>query len=194
MGNVHMEARQVNYRGGDKPMSVEDAIKEAGSGYTLPAATAETLGGIKAGDNLEIEEDGTLNAPAATDETLGVIKVGDNLTIEEDGTLNAPDPYGGFIYSTTPVIIGKWINDENVKMRVYSFDPALEVSNSTWTSTGLTLANAKILKCFGVNNDNTCVPLLGSIDTNNNISLLCGRTTYGATVNELIIEYAESEE
>lgn len=31
MGNVNMEARQIHYRGGDKPMSVEEAIKEAGS-------------------------------------------------------------------------------------------------------------------------------------------------------------------
>ena len=35
-----------------------------GGGYTLPPATASTLGGVKVGQNLTIEEDGTLNAQA----------------------------------------------------------------------------------------------------------------------------------
>lgn len=30
MGNVHMEATQINYRGGIKKMDVEEAIKAAG--------------------------------------------------------------------------------------------------------------------------------------------------------------------
>lgn len=34
MGNVHMEATQINYRGGSKKMSVEEAIKNAGSEIT----------------------------------------------------------------------------------------------------------------------------------------------------------------
>ena len=33
--------------------------------YTLPVASDETLGGVKVGDNLSIEQDGTLNAQAA---------------------------------------------------------------------------------------------------------------------------------
>lgn len=35
-----------------------------GGSYTLPTATANTLGGIKVGDNLTVEADGTLNAQA----------------------------------------------------------------------------------------------------------------------------------
>ena len=68
-----------------------------GGGYVLPTATANRLGGIKVGENLTVEADGTLNAqaggtyvlPPATASTLGGIKVGQNLTIESDGTLNA---------------------------------------------------------------------------------------------------------
>ena len=63
--------------------------------YRLPIASSTTLGGIKVGDNLTIEEDGTLNAesteynlPVATASTLGGIKVGSNLTIS-DGVLTA---------------------------------------------------------------------------------------------------------
>ena len=109
MGNVNMEARQVHYRGGEKPMTVEEALKEAGSSYVLPVASAETLGGVKVGDNLTIEEDGTLNTndpyelPIADAETLGGVKVGDNLTIEEDGTLNAQTPA---TYSETTLFSG----------------------------------------------------------------------------------------
>ena len=63
--------------------------------YHLPIASADTLGGIKVGSNLTIEEDGTLNAesteynlPVATASTLGGIKVGSNLNID-DGVLTA---------------------------------------------------------------------------------------------------------
>lgn len=63
--------------------------------YHLPIASATILGGIKVGDNLTIEEDGTLNAeateyhlPTASASTLGGIKVGSNLQIN-DGVLTA---------------------------------------------------------------------------------------------------------
>ena len=39
MGNVHMEASQINYRGGAKKMSVEEALKE-GSGALDPVVIA----------------------------------------------------------------------------------------------------------------------------------------------------------
>lgn len=90
MGNVNMEARQIHYRGGEKPMSVEEAIKEAGSGYVLPIASSETLGGVKVGDGLEIDDGGALSVslPAASAETLGGVKVGDDLAIDENGVLS----------------------------------------------------------------------------------------------------------
>lgn len=37
------------------------ANSSGGGSYTLPVASAETLGGIKVGENLEIKDDGTLN-------------------------------------------------------------------------------------------------------------------------------------
>ena len=56
--------------------------------YHLPIASATTLGGIKVGDNLTIEEDGTLNAesteynlPVASSSTLGGVKIGSGLSI-----------------------------------------------------------------------------------------------------------------
>lgn len=54
MGNVNMEATQINYRGGSKKMSVEEAIK---AGSALPIASEETLGGVKVGSGLSINSE-----------------------------------------------------------------------------------------------------------------------------------------
>lgn len=43
-----------------------------GGGYVLPAATAETLGGIKVGEGLSVTEDGTLSAQGGGDVPEGV--------------------------------------------------------------------------------------------------------------------------
>ena len=65
-------------------------INTATRNYHLPIASATTLGGIKVGTNLTIEDDGTLNAesteyqlPAATSSTLGGIKIGSGLSISD---------------------------------------------------------------------------------------------------------------
>lgn len=59
--------------------------------YHLPIASSTTLGGIKVGNNLTIETDGTLNAesteynlPVATSSTLGGVKIGNGLTINNE--------------------------------------------------------------------------------------------------------------
>lgn len=71
----------------------------SGEGYTLPPASATTLGGVKIGSGISVTADGVISAeggggtpyelPAATTTTLGGIKVGDNLTITPDGKLSA---------------------------------------------------------------------------------------------------------
>lgn len=70
-------------------------ISEPMCDYHLPIASETVLGGIKVGNNLTIEEDGTLNAesteytlPTASASTLGGVKVGTNLDIN-DGVLTA---------------------------------------------------------------------------------------------------------
>ena len=60
----------------------------------LPVASAETLGGVKVGTNLTIDENGVLSADnqtpgVASADTAGVVKVGSNLTIDENGVLSA---------------------------------------------------------------------------------------------------------
>lgn len=74
------------------PSSSQQGSGGGGSSYELPAATAETLGGVM---------------------------VGSNLTVEEDGTLNAADPYTPPAYSTTPVKVGTWIDGSDIMRVVY---------------------------------------------------------------------------
>ena len=67
-------------------------VTAEGSSYTLPAATADTLGGIKVGSNLAVTDDGTLSATyiPATTTSLGAVKPdGTTVTIDEDGTIHS---------------------------------------------------------------------------------------------------------
>ena len=77
---------------------------------------------------------GSYVLPIATDETLGGIKVGDNLTVEEDGTLNAADPYTPPEYNTDEVETGEtWIDGKPVYRRVVNI--GLLPDNTTKTVT-----------------------------------------------------------
>lgn len=63
--------------------------------YTLPTATSNTLGGIRVGDNLTIDNFGTLSAvatpytlPTASSNVLGGIKIGTGLAVNQDGVVS----------------------------------------------------------------------------------------------------------
>lgn len=73
---------------------------DPGTSYTLPAATASALGGVKVGSGLSVTPDGTLSAdaqeyslPTASYYTLGGIRIGSNLSMDSYGRVSAPDPY-----------------------------------------------------------------------------------------------------
>lgn len=71
---------------------VDTAVANAGGAYTLPAATATTLGGVKVGSNLSISSDGVLNysLPTASASTKGGVKVdGSTLWVDSSGVLHA---------------------------------------------------------------------------------------------------------
>lgn len=88
--NIHRSTPQIN-------------IDTSTRNYHLPIASETTLGGIKVGNNLTIENDGTLNAesteynlPVASSSTLGGVKIGSGLSISDavasvnvDSTLDA---------------------------------------------------------------------------------------------------------
>ena len=73
--------------------------------YTLPEASADTLGGIKVGSGLNIN-DGVLSAesytlPEASANTLGGIKVGSGLSIDANGVLSASSGADQVSYDNT---------------------------------------------------------------------------------------------
>lgn len=77
---------QINIQQSTPTIEIDTATRN----YHLPIASATVLGGIKVGNNLTIEEDGTLNAesteynlPVATSSTLGGIKIGSGLSITD---------------------------------------------------------------------------------------------------------------
>ena len=85
--------------------------------YTLPAATSNTLGGIKVGDNLTIDADGRLSGaapyalPAATVSTLGGVKVGSGLKVYSDGTIAVTSVNGFTVKAqTTDPGVGSALN------------------------------------------------------------------------------------
>ncbi len=76
------------------PPSSEDIENSGGGGtYVLPVASADTLGGVKVGSNLSIE----------------------------NGVLSAPLPYTPPAYSTSEVDTGvKWIDGKNIFRKVFN--------------------------------------------------------------------------
>jgi len=72
-------------------------VASGANNYSLPTASADTLGGVKIGENLTIDGTGTLSAiqgsyelPTASTTTKGGIKIGANLTMNGE-VLNATD-------------------------------------------------------------------------------------------------------
>ena len=96
---------EINIQRREQDINIDTSARA----YHLPIASATQLGGIKVGNNLNIEVDGTLNAdpagytlPVATASTLGGIKVGNKLTIS-DGSLSVVTDSSLSGSSTNPI-------------------------------------------------------------------------------------------
>lgn len=87
--------------------------------YTLPTASASTLGGVKIGQNLEID-DGVLN---------GVIPVMG--TFSREG-----------MYSTTEKIVGCWIDGKPLYQKVLKFKTPSSVNTTTYANIGASVDTA----------------------------------------------------
>lgn len=89
----------------DLAESIDTAMKQVetlgkGSTYTLPAATALKLGGVRIGDNVSVSADGTISTsvdpyelPAASHTTLGgvIVPDGSGINLDADGTISIDD-------------------------------------------------------------------------------------------------------
>ena len=79
--------------------------------YILPTATQNTLGGVKIGDNIDIDSTGHISVPVATDSTLGLVKVGSGLAIDSTGELTATGTYN-LPEATKTTLGGVYMDDE----------------------------------------------------------------------------------
>lgn len=80
MGNVHMEATQINYRGGSKKMSVEEAIKAAGTEITPEEKTwIDSIPALTTSNSGKTDQD--VIAPEF-DAEAGVYAIGDKVMYE----------------------------------------------------------------------------------------------------------------
>lgn len=179
------------------PPSSDQKGSGGGGSYVLPAATDETLGGIKVGDNLTVEEDGTLNAPdpytlpIAEDDTLGGVKVGSGLSIDsETGALSADRQIVD--YSTTEQATGQtWIDGSNIYRVVLSLESAITINANTWSS-DIDFVGDKIISVSVMNStDNNVFPVGGNI-ANDKLSILNPRSS-AITINTIIVEYTKTE-
>ena len=81
------------------------------SDYILPTATANTLGGVKIGDNINIDSNGHISVPIATDSSVGLVKAGTGLAVSSDGTLTATGTYE-LPEATKTTLGGVYVDDE----------------------------------------------------------------------------------
>lgn len=79
--------------------------------YILPTATANTLGGVKIGDNINIDSSGHISVPIATVSGVGLVKVGTGLAVSSDGTLTATGTYE-LPQATKNTLGGVYVDDE----------------------------------------------------------------------------------
>lgn len=192
MGNVNMEASQINYRGGESKMSVEQAIKEAGS-YTLPTASADTLGGVKVGSGLSIEA-GVLSADdqlPGDPETDGV-KVLTATTSGGETVKSWEEPAsGGVDYSTTETDTGiKWIDGKAIFRKVITNMNTTLVA-STLVSTGVSIPNVDtLISCIAIADDNVSDIALSSYIISGELKLFPFQT--GNVIDTCILEYTKT--
>ena len=195
MGNVHMEASQINYRGGSTKQSVEEALKNAGSSYELPIASADTLGGVKVGSNLTIDsETGALSGaapyslPTAAADTLGGVKVGTRLSIA-DGVLSADSQLVD--YSTNEVDTGaKWIDGKAIFRKVFT-NLNTTLTASTLVSTGASVTNADTLvSCIAISDDKVSNIALSAYIVSGELKLFAFQT--GNVIDTCIVEYTKA--
>ena len=172
--NINIEREQHN-------ITISEPMRD----YHLPIASETVLGGIKVGNNLTIEEDGTLNAetteyslPTASATTLGGVKVGNNLAIN-DGVLTAAVDSVLSGSSTNPVqnsIVTSNISSINSDLgqldtRVDNLEGSVSTLSSTVTSQGTAIGTL----------NNSVSTLQTDVETNtNNIGTNTGNITANA--------------
>ncbi len=119
--------------------------------YVLPKATRNTLGGVRVGKGLSIDDEGVLKCPAVLDKIveneyvlpkatmfkLGGVKVGKGLSIDDEGRLDSSNTFAASSTQIGGVIIGDGINvDANGRISVDIPKNLSEFANDSDFKTG----------------------------------------------------------
>lgn len=165
------------------------AMASNGFTVTLPHAELSGTGSIDvsylADNNVRISTDYDYSAYSSCI-TLQYTKTTDTAG---SGTWTPTGEYAEH-YSTTPEVIGTWIDGKTIKRVVYEFETAKVIANNAWTGTGISLSCEGFVRAQGLSSSNEVFALNASID---NGELKCMVNAYtGITLKRLIIEYIES--
>ena len=154
--------------------------------YILPTATSSTLGGVKIGDNINIDANGHISVPVASASNLGLIKVGSGLAIDSAGELTATGTYE-LPEATKNTLGGVYVDDELsttsqhpvqnavVSLELQELDGDITTLNGTVSGLSTTVGDLSTT----VGNLSTTVGNLSGTVTNqgNDISTLQGNIT-----------------
>lgn len=122
------------------------------SNYNLQTATSSTLGGVKIGSTLTINNSVLdYKLPIATSSTLGGIKAGNNITIASDGTLSI----GGYLPLSGGAITGDITSANGKGLKVSGSGDVIAVNATSGSNTVALKASAGATGLWdpNVNND-----------------------------------------
>lgn len=80
--------------------------------YILPTATQDTLGGVKLGNNVSIDNMGHLSVPVASTTSLGVVKAGAGINIDANGVISSNGEGYTLPEATKNTLGGVYMDDE----------------------------------------------------------------------------------
>lgn len=151
--------------------------------YILPTATSSTLGGVKIGDNIDIDSAGHISVPVASTSNVGLVKAGTGLAVSSDGTLTATGTYE-LPEATKNTLGGVYVDDELSTTSAHPVQNAVvalefqevngDISTLTGTTSGLSTTVGNLSTTVG--NLGTTVTNLSGTVTNqgNDISTIQG--------------------
>lgn len=80
--------------------------------YILPTATANTLGGVKIGNNINIDTTSHISVPIASQSSLGVVQAGTGINIDANGVISANGEGYTLPEATKTTLGGVYVDDE----------------------------------------------------------------------------------
>lgn len=80
--------------------------------YILPTATSSTLGGVKIGDNIDIDSTGHISIPVASQSSLGVVQAGTGINIDANGVISTDAGEYTLPEATKTILGGVYVDDE----------------------------------------------------------------------------------